>query len=225
MWATLCSLSLAEGTAPRTTSIQETMSTMIKTLCAGMIAALSSLSNVQAADAAPVSPGYIGADVGAIVYDGNVSALTRAYGGLSIGSSTAFGLRQVHALELMFYTTKLRSDAYLAYPGFLMPGARTRANGAALSWTSALPLNDSWSLTSRLGATFTHARTGYKGDETFGAYSWSRNNAGLVAGVGAAYKLSPNVSATVDINYMPLNGDRTNKSDSTTAGFGLKYQF
>ena len=105
------------------------MSTMIKTLCAGMIAALSSFSNVQAADAAPASPGYIGADIGAVVANGNTSALTRVYGGLTMGSSVAFDLQQVHALELMLFTTRLRDDGFGQYDYCLLytsPSPRDR---------------------------------------------------------------------------------------------------
>ncbi|HWW72114.1 MAG TPA: outer membrane beta-barrel protein [Duganella sp.] len=200
------------------------MSTVIKTLCAGMIAAFASLSNVQAADAA-VSPGYVGADIGAVTYDGNTSALTRVYGGLTIGSGVAFGLPQVHALELMLYTTRLNTDGYNPSPYDFIPGIRTRANGAAVSWTTALKLNDSWSLTSRLGATYTHTKNSYDTGGAYAAYSWSRDTAGVIAGVGAAYKLSPNVSATLDINYMPIKLDSYRKSDPTTVSAGLKYHF
>jgi hypothetical protein len=198
------------------------MSTIINTLCAGMIAALSSLSNAQAADAAPVSPGYLGADIGAIVANGNTSALTRVYGGLTIGNSVAFGLQQVHALELMLYTTRLREDGYGQYAGYDLLGTKTRANGAAVSWTTALKLNDKWSLTSRLGATYTHTKTSF---DVSNSYNWSRDTAGIIAGVGAAYKLSPNVSATLDMNYMPIKLDSYRKSDPATVSAGLKYHF
>lgn len=197
------------------------MSTMIKTLCAGMIAALSSFSNVQAADAAPVSPGYIGADIGAVVANGNTSAITRVYGGLTMGSSVAFDLQQVHALELMLFTTRLRDDGFGQYD-YYISGIKTRANGVALSWTTALKLNDNWSLTSRLGATYTHAKNSY---DTPNAYSWSRDTANVIAGVGAAYKLSRNVSATVDVNYMPIKLDSYSKSDAAVVSAGLKYNF
>ena len=197
------------------------MSTMIKTLCAGMIAALSSFSNVQAADAAPASPGYIGADIGAVVANGNTSALTRVYGGLTMGSSVAFDLQQVHALELMLFTTRLRDDGFGQYD-YYISGIKTRANGVALSWTTALKLNDNWSLTSRLGATYTHAKNSYDNPN---AYSWSRDTANVIAGVGAAYKLSRNVSATVDVNYMPIKLDSYSKSDPAVVSAGLKYNF
>ena len=198
------------------------MSTMIKTLCAGMIAALSSFSNAQAADAAPVSPGYLGADIGAIVANGNTSALTRVYGGLTMGSSVAFDLQQVHALELMLYTTRLREDGYGTYAGYDILGIKTRANGVALSWTTALKLNDKWSLTSRLGATYTHTKNSF---DVSNSYNWSRDTAGVIAGVGAAYKLSPNVSATLDMNYMPIKLDSYSKSDPAVVSAGLKYNF
>jgi hypothetical protein len=197
------------------------MSTMIKTLCAGMIAALASFSNVQAADAAPVSPGYIGADIGAVVANGNTSAITRVYGGLTMGSSVAFDLQQVHALELMLFTTRLRDDGFGQYD-YYISGIKTRANGVALSWTTALKLNDKWSLTSRLGATYTHAKNSYDNPN---AYSWSRDTANVIAGVGAAYKLSRNVSATVDVNYMPIKLDSYSKSDAAVVSAGLKYSF
>ncbi len=199
------------------------MSTMIKTLCAGVIAAVACLSNARAADAAPVSPGYIGADIGAVVANGNTRPLTRVYGGLTMGSSVAFGLQQVHALELMLYTTKLREDGYSLYPDYFISGIKTRANGAALSWTTALKLNDNWSLTSRLGATYTHTKNSY--DTTTPSYSWSRDTANIIAGVGAAYKLSPNISATVDVSYMPIKLDSYSKSDPAVVSAGLKYNF
>ena len=199
------------------------MSTMIKALCAGMIAIFCGIPNAQAVDAGAVSAGYIGADVGAIVYDGNTSALTRLYGGLTIGSSTAFGLQQLHALELMLYTTRLRQDGYWLGADYSIPGIKTRANGAALSWTTALKLNDNWSLTSRLGATYTHTKSGYD-IKDYPSYNWSRDTAGVIAGVGAAYKLSPHMSATVDLNYMPIKLDYT-KTDPATVSAGVKYHF
>lgn len=195
---------------------------MIKTLCAGMIAALASLSNAQAADAGPVSPGYIGADVGAVVANGNTRALTRVYGGLTLGSSVAFDRQQVHALELMLYTTRMKEDAYGMYADYYIPGIKTQANGAAVSWTSVVKLNDNWSLTSRLGATYTHAKRSY---ELPNSYNWSRDTANIIAGVGAAYTLSRNVSATVDVNYMPIKLDSYNKSDAAVVSAGLKYNF
>lgn len=201
------------------------MSTMIKTLCAGMLAAFACVSNAQAADAGAVSPGYIGADIGAVVYDGNTSALSRVYGGRTIGSSVAFGLQQVHALELMLFTTKLKEDGYDAFAGYSVPGIKTRANGAAVSWTTALKLNDDWSLTSRLGATYTHTKNSYDAGGDYLTHSWSRDTAGVIAGVGAAYKLSPNVSATLDINYMPIKLDSYRKSDPATVSAGVKYNF
>jgi opacity protein-like surface antigen len=205
------------------------MSTLIKTFHAGVIAAFACLAHTNAsaadADATTVSPGYMGADVGAIVYDGHTSALTRVYGGRTIGGNVAFGLQQVHALELMLYTTKLRSNDHLVYPSYLIQGPRTRASGAAVSWTSALKLNDSWSLTSRLGATFTHAKTEYGGQSLYAGYGWHHNSAGIIAGVGAAYKLSRNVSATLDMNYMPIERDSYSKSDPATVSAGLKYHF
>ena len=197
------------------------MSTVIKTLCAGMIAALCSFSNARAAEAAPVSPGYIGADIGAVVANGNTKPLARVYGGLTIGSSVAFDLQQVHALELMLFTTRLKEDGYGMYD-YYISGIKTRANGAALSWTTALKLNDNWSLTSRLGVTYTHAKNSY---DTPNAYSWSRDTADVIAGVGAAYKLSSKVSATVDLNYMPIKLDSYSKSDPATVSAGLKYHF
>ena len=200
------------------------MCTMIKTLCAGMIAAFASLSNAHAADAA-VPASYVGADIGAVAYNGNTSALTRVYGGRTIGSSVAFGLPQAHALELMLFTAKLKDDGYSDYAGYGFPGIRTRASGAAVSWTTALTLNDSWSLTSRLGATYTHAKSRYDLDGAYVNPGWSSNTAGVIAGVGAAYKLSPNVSATLDINYMPIKLNSYNKSDPASVSAGLKYHF
>ena len=198
------------------------MSTMIKTLCASMIAALASFSNAQAGDTEPVSPGYIGADIGAVVAYGNTSAITRVYGGLTIGSSVAFGLQQVHALELMGYTTKLRQDDFGMFADYYSPGIKTRANGLALSWTTALKLNDKWSLTSRLGATFTHTKNTY-GLPNY--YSRNEETADIIAGVGAAYKLTSNVAATVDVNYMPIKLDSYSKSDPAMVSAGLKYNF
>jgi outer membrane protein W len=121
----------------------------------------------------------------------------------------------------MLFTTRLKEDGYGMYD-YYISGIKTRANGAALSWTSALKLNDNWSLTSRLGVTYTHAKNSY---DTPNAYSWSRDTADVIAGVGAAYKLSSKVSATVDLNYMPIKLDSYSKSDPATVSAGLKYHF
>ena len=216
------------------------MPTLAKTLCAVMLGALVGIvcadANAADGDVAPdvapalaaapaMSPAYIGADIGAIVYNSKVRPLNRVYAGYAIGESVMFERPHTHALELMLYSTRLESDAILS-PGFT-EDEKIRASGIAVSWASALRLNDSWSLTSRLGATYTHSR--YTHSYTYGNSSSKlvdhKNSAGVIAAVGANYRLTPTLSATLDVNYMPLKVNYYDKTEAASVSTGLKYHF
>ncbi|MYM21432.1 outer membrane beta-barrel protein [Duganella sp. FT135W] len=186
----------------------------MKALCAMMIAA--ACGSVFGADQ---SPAYVGADVG--TQFSNNSSLVRAYAGYNFGSNTLFGLPQTHALELMVFTlgteTKLVRMNDFGYYG----GDAVRASGVGLNWTTALKLDDNWSLTSRLGANYARATTSFR----YAAQSHPYDHPGLTAGVGVAYKLNPNVSLTVDVSYMPIKLNPYEKNTKPTLGTGLRYNF
>lgn len=186
----------------------------MKALCAILIAAACGSAFGQ-----ETSPAYVGMDVGT-QFSHNTS-LVRAYAGYNVGSTTLFGLPQTHALELMVFTlgteTKLVSFDGFGYYG----GNSVRASGVGVNWATSLKLDDKWSLTSRLGGNFAWARTKYR----YAADSDTYARGGVTVGVGAAYKLNPNVSLTVDVSYMPVNLNRYEKNTKPTLGTGLRYNF
>jgi opacity protein-like surface antigen len=190
----------------------------MKALCAMLIAAACGSAFGQ-----EQSPAYIGADVG--TQFSHNSSLVRAYAGYNVGSSTLFGLPQTHAVELMLFTLGTESkvvrvdgfDGYYGYYG----GNAVRASGVGVNWTTALKLDDKWSLTSRLGGNFAWASTTYNYSDEKDTHA----RGGVTAGVGVAYKLNPHVSLTVDVSYMPIQINRYEKNTKPTLGTGLRYNF
>ncbi|MHA4868992.1 outer membrane protein [Duganella sp. PWIR1] len=185
--------------------------TMLKVAMAMVIGA-----GCGSAVGAEPSPVYVGADVG--TQFSNNTSLVRAYAGYKLGTE------QVHAVELMVFTLGTESRVFqwgdFSYSG----GNRVRANGIGVNWTTALPLNENWTLTSRLGGNYAHATTrsryaGYAGQDN------SYDRGGVTAGVGLAYRLNPNVSLTVDLSYMPVHLNAYEKNTKPTLGTGLRYNF
>lgn len=185
---------------------------MLKVAAALLIAAGS-------ASAAEPSPAYIGADVG--TQFSNNTSLVRAYAGYNVGASVLFDLQQVHALELMVFSMGTESKVFQWFDYGYTGGNRVRASGIGVNWTTALRLNDNWSLTSRLGGNYAHATTRYR----YGGGDSSHDRGGVTAGVGVAYRLNPNVSLTVDLNYMPIRINAYEKNTKPTLGTGLRYNF
>jgi hypothetical protein len=186
----------------------------MKALCLILIAAACGSAFGQ-----EQSPAYLGADVG--TQFSHNSSLVRAYGGYNVGSSTLFGLPQTHALELMVFTLGTESKL-LRFDDFgYYGGDAVRASGVGLNWTTALKLDDKWSLTSRLGGNFAWANTRYRYANSDDTYA----RGGVTAGVGMAYKLNPHVSLTVDVSYMPIQINRYEKNTKPTLGTGLRYNF
>src|SRR5471032_3131649 len=87
------------------------MSSIIKVICAGLVAgaALITAGNATAAD---LSPGYVGADVGLVSKFSQDHGTGRVYAGYTLGTTTDFGLENVHAIELMAYSVGARSNSY-----------------------------------------------------------------------------------------------------------------
>jgi hypothetical protein len=190
------------------------MSNKMQALCAMLIAAACGSAFGQ-----EQSPGYVGVDVG--TQFSHNSSLVRAYAGYNFGHSTLFGLPQTHAVELMVFTlgteSKLVQMNDLGYYG----GNAVRASGVGINWTTALKLDEKWSLTSRLGGNFAWASTSYR----YGNDSDTFARGGVTAGVGMAYKLNPHVSLTMDVSYMPIRINRYEKNTKPTLGTGLRYDF
>ncbi len=187
---------------------------MLKALAVMLLAAAGG-----SAVGADLSPAYVGADVGT-QFSQNTS-LVRAYAGYKLGGNTLFGLQQTHGVELMVFTlgTETKTLRYVDY-GYT-GGNPVRANGIGINWSTALRLDDTWSLTGRLGGNYTWAAASYRGDSGKDTYA----RGGVTADLGLAYKLNPHVSLTVDVSYMPIRLNRVEKNTRPTLGTGLRYDF
>ena len=90
-----------------------------------------------------------------------------------------------------------------------------------LNWTTSTKLSDNWSLTSRLGINRTWSTVRYRyetGDSNY-------QRTAMTAGVGLAYKLTPHVSLTVDVTYMPIRITPDIEKTAPILGTGLRYDF
>ncbi|WP_343730581.1 outer membrane beta-barrel protein [Duganella sp.] len=188
--------------------------TMLKALAVMLLAAAGG-----SAVGADRSPAYVGADVG--TQFSHNSSLVRAYGGYNLGGSTLFGLQQTHAVELMVFTLGTETKTWRYFDYGYAGGNPVRANGIGINWSTALRLDDKWSLTGRLGGNYTWAATSYRYASDKDTYDRS----GVTADVGVAYKLNPHVSLTVDVSYMPIRLNRVEKNTKPTLGTGLRYDF
>lgn len=190
---------------------------MTKQIMTAVLIAVAAMGSAMAAD---TSPAYVGADVGTQL-NGKDGTMTRAYAGYNVGTNLAFGLPQVHALELMVFTGRSDTDVYEYYPGLSTGGDRVRTTGLGVNWTTATRLDEKWSLTTRLGANYAWTTTRY----ARGYQSYTYDRPGVTAGVGLAYKLNPNVSLTLDLSYMPIKRNAYEKTTAPTLGTGLRYEF
>lgn len=187
---------------------------MFNALSAALIAAACG-----SAVGAELSPVYVGVDVG--TQFSHNSSLVRAYAGYNVGGNTLFGLQQTHGVEVMLFTLGTETKTVRFFDYGYAGGNPVRASGIGLNWSTALKLDDKWSLTGRLGGNYAWASTSYR----YGADSDTYARGGVTADVGVAYKLNPNVSLTVDVSYMPIRLNRYEKNTKPTLGTGLRYNF
>ncbi len=190
------------------------MSPVIKVLCAGMIAFTAGSHHASATD---LSPGYVGADFGAPANEGRSGISSRVYAGYNLGTTVDFGYDQVHAIELMAFSVGSKSKNYLPTP---TDHDRVRADGLGINWAGALKINDAWTLTNRLGVTYTRA-TSYASN----GYSTSYGSWSPMASVGMGYALNRKVSLTADLSYMPIKLDSEIKLNTMLPTAGLSYHF
>jgi opacity protein-like surface antigen len=185
-----------------------------------LAAALIAVASSGGAMAADQSPTYVGVDVGARI-NGNDSPIYRAYTGYNVGNTAWLDLQQVHALELMVFTSHANTPKYVLSDGFVFGDERIRTKGIGLNWTTSTKLSDNWSLTSRVGINRTWSTVRYRyetGDSNY-------QRTAMTAGVGLAYKLTPHVSLTVDVTYMPIRITPDIEKTAPILGTGLRYDF
>lgn len=192
------------------------MSPVVKTLCAGMMAWLASSVNANAGE---LSPGYVGLDAGVPVGAGRTGLSSRIYAGYTLGSTTDFGMEDVHAIEVMGYSVGTKTKSY-TLPGGLSERDRVRGNGIGVNWASAMKINDEWSFTNRLGMQYTRARIYAKDGSSITSGKW-----GPMASVGMAYALNRNLSLTADLSYMPIKLERDTKLNAMLLTAGVAYRF
>lgn len=170
--------------------------------------------------AADQSPAYVGADVGTAL-NNQEGTLARAYAGYNVGATQAFGLEQTHALELMVFSGRYETRLYEYYPWLYDGGDRVRTTGLGLNWTTATKIDENWSVTTRLGGNYAWSTTRYARSNQ----SYTYDRPGVTAGVGVAYQLNPHVALTLDLTYMPINLNQSDKRTTPTLGTGLRYNF
>lgn len=168
---------------------------------------LSALSLSGLAAAAEQSPWYVGGDVGA--QTSRVHGPSgRAYVGYELGS----GLRdpeQRQAVEVAVFTRGLADN-----------GHEARANSIAINWATLLKVTDNVSVSGRLGAHYTTSTLRHSPQ-----WSETENRPGVFAGVGLAYRLTPQVAITTEVTYMPLHVTERIKSKTPVVTIGLRYGF
>lgn len=170
-----------------------------------VLIALAILSS--AASAAESSPWYVGADLGAQTSRANGPS-GRAYVGYELGS----GLRAPdarNAVEVAVLTRGLEDN-----------GLEARANSVAINWATLLNVSEKLSLSGRLGAHYTTTTLRHSA-----AWSETEQKPGVFAGVGLAYKLTPQMSVTTEVIYMPLHVTERIRSKTPTVTIGLRYGF
>lgn len=192
----------------------------MKMMSTAWAAALLAVASSGSAMAGGQSPAYVGADVGARI-NGNDSPIYRAYAGYNVGSTAWLDLEQVHALELMVFTSHANTAKYVLDDGFVFGDERIRTKGIGINWTTSTKLSDNWSLTSRLGANHTWSTVRYRYEISDSSYQ----RTSVTAGIGLAYKLAPHVSLTVDMTYMPIRITPYIEKTAPILGTGLRYDF
>jgi outer membrane protein W len=170
--------------------------------------ALITLIAAGSASAAEQSPWSVGADLGAQT-SRNDGVAGRAYVGYELGSGLAVNREQVHAVELSVFSQGLSNHDKPA-----------RATGVAVNWATILKVSDNWSVTARLGADYAWTTT-----RRSDVWSQTYDKAGLFAGAGVAYTLTPKILVRADVTYMPLQVTATEKSKVPTVTIGVRYGF
>jgi len=172
--------------------------------------ALITLITVAAASASAAgqSPWYVGADIGAQT-SRNDGVAGRAYAGYELGRGLAVDPEQRHALEVSVFTQGLTNH-----------GKPATATGVAVNWATILKVSEKFSVTGRLGADYAWATT-HRSD----VWSQTYDKAGLFAGAGVAYTLTPQILIRADVTYMPLQISATEKSKVPTVTVGVRYGF
>nr|WP_315255345.1 outer membrane beta-barrel protein [uncultured Duganella sp.] len=172
---------------------------------AAVLIALAAVSG--AASAAEPSPWYVGADLGAQTSRAHGPS-GRAYVGYELGS----GLRDPaarNAVEVAVWTCGLEDN-----------GLEARANSVAINWATLLNVTDKLSLSGRLGVHYTTSTLRHST-----AWSETEQKPGGFAGVGLAYKLTPQIALTTELTYMPLHVTERIRSKTPTVTIGLRYGF
>lgn len=186
----------------------------LKALSAAMLAAAS----IGSAAAADTSPLYVGADMGQATDLGH-GLSGRAYVGYNFGGNQAFGLEQVHSVELMAFSLGLKRPVYDFLPGF--GGDPVRSEGLAINWATVMKLNERWSINTRLGVDYAWTTTHYR----YGSGHYTYERPGVLADVGIGYKLTPNLTWTANLGYMPVKIDQNDKAEHPVITTGLRFGF
>jgi opacity protein-like surface antigen len=102
-------------------------------------------------------------------------------------------------------------------------GGRTKAEGINVSLIGKLPINPAFNLLGKIGSTY--SRTDVSSIPASGIVAGSENGFGLSYGIGLAYALTPQWSATLvyESQDMKFAGNRTERIGSTT--LAARYQF
>lgn len=91
-----------------------------------------------------------------------------------------------------------------------------------------VPLNDSFTLTGRVGAVFVHTSLDRQSAYPDDAYTGKDNQVHATFGIGAMYKLTDKLSVTGDINWYPKitkTNDNATDTNARMMSVGMQYNF
>lgn len=180
------------------------------------------LSQTARADTKSVEGFYAGGSIGAFGAYGELKNAVNAPLNQS-KDSTGYKLYGGYQLNENFGAELGRLGASSIKRSYVIGGANVSQSGKITSHyiaaTGRLPINDRFALNSRLGI----ASSKFSGTNSLPAgSSILGSKTGVLIGVGAAYRFTPNIAGTVDYDHLPKTSPSL-KSGLLSAG--VKYSF
>jgi OOP family OmpA-OmpF porin len=165
------------------------------------------------------------ATLGMAVLMTGANAAAAAYAGAAVGRSDGetiykvmggYELNQSWAVEASYIDLGKKTASYSI--GYATANAEASAYGVDVAGVFRLPIANDWNLLAKLGVAYikadaTASMSGY-------STSASTNSTGLLAGVGATYKLSERVLARAEVESRSVSG-----SSNTSVSIGIQVGF
>jgi OmpA-OmpF porin, OOP family len=118
-----------------------------------------------------------------------------------------------------------KSSIRYSAPTGLRGTEKYEASSFSVAAVGLLPISDNFTLFAKAGPSFNNAKSTFS-NTTLGASS-KGNKLGLVAGIGASYKLTENISARAELENFSRVGEaaKGGRSSVNMVSLGLAYQF